>query len=396
MFVRTTAINKIRDLTKRIRAVKGGTSAGKTYDIISILIDKAIKRNGLRITVTSESLPHLKKGAIRDFKNIMQSTGRWRFDNWHATDSIYTFPNGSYIEFFSADDEGKMRGPRRDILYVNEANRVDFETYRQAAKRTNETIYLDWNPTHSFWFDTEIKGGKNVDFITLTYLDNEAAPQAAIDDILEAKVKGFFDSELPTEQLFKEENIKSSYWSNDYRVYGLGLMGRLQGTVFEYSDGVFDESLPYCYGLDFGFNPDPCGLVRVAVDQKNKKLYLEEKAYLTDLSTDAIEKLLRNRNPENKMIIADSSGKITIHDLRQKGINITKASKPPGSIETGIKSMMNYELIVCGNSPNLRTELNNYTWNDKKSGVPIDKYNHLIDPTRYALKWLTKPAGGLL
>ena len=396
MFVRTTAINKIRALTKRIRAVKGGTSGGKTQGILPELINKAIKFSGKRITVTSENLPHLKKGAIRDFKAIMQFTGRWNADNWHSTDSIYTFSNGSYIEFFSADDEGKMRGPRRDILYVNEANRLDFEVYRQAAKRTNEIIYLDWNPTHSFWFDKEIKGGKNVDFITLTYLDNEAAPQAAIDDILEAKQKGFFNPDLEPPELFNETNIKSAYWSNDYRVYGLGLTGKLQGTVFEYTEGTFDDSLPYCYGLDFGFNPDPCGLVKVAVDQKNKKIYLEEKAYLTDLGTDAIEKLLRNRNPENKMIIADSAGKLTIHDLRQKGINIIPAIKGPGSIESSIKSMMNYEIIVCGESPNLETEFLNYTWNDRKSGVPIDKYNHLIDPTRYAFVVLARGSSGVL
>ena len=213
-----------------------------------------------------------------------------------------------------------MRGPRRDILYVNEANRLDFETYRQAAKRTNDVIYLDWNPTHSFWFDRDIKGGENVDFITLTYLDNEAAPQAAIDDILESKKKGFYNPDLPVEQLFKETNIKSAYWSNDYRVYGLGLVGKLQGTIFDnWQDGEFDTSLPYCYGLDFGFNPDPCGLLKEAVDTKRKLIYLEEKVYLTDLGTDDIEKTLRDRNPENKMVVADSAGKLTIHDLRRRG-----------------------------------------------------------------------------
>lgn len=395
MFQRTTAINKIGALTKRVRAIKGGSSAGKTIAIEAILMNKAIKNPNLRISIISQSVPHLKLGALRDFKQIMKDTKRWNRDNWHDTDKIYTFSNGAFIEFFSVDDETKVRGPRRDILYVNEANSIPFEVYRQASKRTNELIYLDWNPTHAFWFDKEIKGGKNVDFITLTYLDNEAAPQAAIDDILEAKEKGFFNPDLEPPELFKEENIKNSYWANDYRVYGLGLTGKLQGAVFEYILGDFDESLPFCFGLDFGFNPDPCGLVKVAVDHGHKRIYLEEKAYLTNLGTEAIERMLWNRNPNNKIIIADSASKLTIYDLAGADLNIEAATKGSGSIEADIKLMQNYEIIVCGESPNLIMEFDNYTWNDKKSGIPIDNYNHLIDPSRYAFRYLVSPTPGI-
>jgi phage terminase large subunit len=397
MFVRTTAINKILALTKRVKAIKGGSSAGKTYGVLPILIDKAIKTPELRISVVSETIPHLKKGAIRDFKKIMKSTNRWNKNHWHSTDSIYSFSNGSYIEFFSADIESKLRGPRRDILYVNECNGVDFEPYRQAAKRTELEIFLDWNPTSLFWFDTDISQDADVDFITLTYLDNEAAPQSAIDDILKSKLKGFFNSELPVEKLFEETNIKSTYWANDYKVYGLGLTGRLEGTVFpNWIVGTFDESLPYCHGLDFGFNPDPCGLIKVAVDQKNKKIYVEEKAYLQNLGTDDIEKLLRDRVEPSGLIMADSAGKITIHDLRQRGLSIQACVKGSGSIIAGLKKIMDYKLIVCGPSPNLKTELNNYIWNDKKAGIPIDKFNHLIDPLRYAFDRLIRGGGGML
>jgi phage terminase large subunit len=172
---------------------------------------------------------------------------------------------------------------------------------------------------------------------------------------------------------------------------------KAEGAILpNWTEGAFDESLPYCHGLDFGFNPDPCGLVKVAVDQRVKKIYIEEKAYLQNLGTDDIAKLLTDRVEKSGLIIADSAGKITIHDLRQKGFNIQPCVKGSGSIISGLKKIMDYELIVCGSSPNLKTELNNYIWNDKKAGIPIDKFNHLIDPLRYAFDRLSRDVGGAL
>ncbi len=374
MFQRTTAINKILKLNKRIKAIQGGTSAGKTYGILPVLIDKCLKQKGLEVSVVAESVPHLKRGVIKDFKKILESTQRWSREQWHSTDSRYTFRNGSYVEFFSADDNSKLRGARRDILYVNEANNIEFESYSELSVRTKQEVYLDWNPTHRFWYHEHLEGDEDLDFLILNYLDNESCPESAIEYILKAKEKA---KTIP-------------YWDNWYKVYGLGQTGMLQGTVFSnWTTGEFDISLPYCHGLDFGFNPDPCGLVKVAVDQKSKKIYLEEKAYLTNLGTDDIETLLKNRIENNGLIIADSASKLTIHDLRQRGINMQACIKGAGSILADLKLMMDYELIICGESPNLKMELNNYIWNDKKAGIPIDKYNHLIDPARYAFRRLS-------
>jgi len=374
MFQRTTAINKILKLNKRTKAIQGGTSAGKTYGILPVLIDKCLKQKGLEVSVVAESVPHLKRGVIKDFKKILESTQRWSREQWHSTDSRYTFRNGSYVEFFSADDNSKLRGARRDILYVNEANNIEFESYSELSVRTKQEVYLDWNPTHRFWYHEHLEGDEDLDFLILNYLDNESCPESAIEYILKAKEKA---KTIP-------------YWDNWYKVYGLGQTGMLQGTVFSnWTTGEFDISLPYCHGLDFGFNPDPCGLVKVAVDKKSKKIYLEEKAYLTNLGTDDIETLLKNRIENNGLIIADSASKLTIHDLRQRGINIQACIKGAGSILADLKLMMDYELIVCGESPNLKMELNNYIWNDKKAGIPIDKYDHLIDPARYAFRRLT-------
>jgi phage terminase large subunit len=165
MFIRTTAINKILKLTKFIKGIQGGSSAGKTYGILPIEIDYAIKHAGTETSIVSESIPHLKRGAIRDFKKIMMSTNRWIDEHWNATDFKYTFANNSFIEFFSADNASKLRGARRDRLYINECNNIDFNSFTELAMRTKQSIILDWNPSNEFWFHTELQGQDNVDFI---------------------------------------------------------------------------------------------------------------------------------------------------------------------------------------------------------------------------------------
>ena len=394
-FKRTTTINKILRLKKRVKAIKGSSSAGKTFGILPILIDRALKKKDLRISVVSENMPHLKKGAIRDFIKILKLTERWNAAQWNKTSSTYTFRNGSFIEFFSADIDGKVHGPRRDILYINECNRINFEVYKQLAKRTEIEIYLDWNPVNEFWFDDEIKNDDDVDFITVTYLDNEACPQSAKDEIIKSKKKAFYNTELPIDELFREENIKNSYWSNDYRVYGLGLQGHLQGTVFtNWHTGEFDITLPYCYGQDFGFNPDPTTLIKVGVDSKQRKIYLQEEFYKTDLSTDDIEKMDKDRiKNSDDIIIADGAEKREINELRKKNINITRAKKGADSIKAGIKLLQGYEMIVTPESTNLIKELSRYIWNDKKAGIPIDEWNHCIDPIRYAADFMIMRQG---
>ena len=172
-FVCTTAIERLLMMRKRVRIVQGGTSAGKTYGILPILIDTAIRNNGIEISVVSETLPHLRKGAMRDFLKIMEQLNRFRPDCWNKSNNVYKFPNGAFIEFFSADSQDKVRGPRRDVLYINECNNIDFETYSQLAIRTRSTIWLDYNPTHEFWANTELTD-EDTERIILTYRDNES------------------------------------------------------------------------------------------------------------------------------------------------------------------------------------------------------------------------------
>ena len=176
MYIATSATKRIVQLKERIRAVQGGTGASKTISILLYLIHLAQSDEKSTITsVVSESFPHLKRGAIRDFLSIMEAHGYYKDDRWNKTDFTYTFESGSRIEFFSADESGKVRGPRRDRLFLNEANNIPFETFEQLEIRTNEFVIMDWNPVSSFWFYEDVKDRrKDVEHIILTYKDNEA------------------------------------------------------------------------------------------------------------------------------------------------------------------------------------------------------------------------------
>ena len=381
MFVRTTVINKILALKKFIVGVQGGTSAGKTFGIIPILIDTAIKQRSIDISVVAESIPHLKRGAIKDFKKIMVDTGRWFPDRWNATDFKYTFANGSVIEFFSADTDAKLRGARRDILYMNECNNMTFHAYMELAARTKQRVYMDWNPVNEFWFHAELKNDSDVDFIIVNYLDNEACPESALNFILKAK----------------EKALTSEYWANWYRVYGLGEIGSLQGTIFQFSTIVEipkDAEL-VSYGCDWGYSNDPTAFI--AVYRLDNKIFINELIYQTGLTnSDIISKLNTLEIDKYKDIIADSAEPKSIEDLYRGGYKrIFPAQKGADSIRNSIDTLQQFEIIVTESSVNVIKELRNYAWSKDKNGtqtdVPIDAYNHSLDALRYvALNKLKK------
>ena len=206
MLQKTTAQRKISKLKKRIRIVQGGTSSSKTFSIIPLLIDYAIFKAKTEISIVSESIPHLRRGALKDFIKIMDWLGMYREEQFNRSTLRYDFVNGSYIEFFSADQADKLRGARRDVLFINECNNITFESYHQLAIRTKRFIYLDYNPTSEFWVHKELVSDPDSEMIILTYKDNEALDKDLVKEIEKAKDKA------------KE----SSYWANWWKVYGLG------------------------------------------------------------------------------------------------------------------------------------------------------------------------------
>jgi phage terminase large subunit len=368
MFVYTTAIKKLRSLSSRIKIIQGGTSAGKTFGILPILIDKAIKTGSLEISIVSESVPHLRRGALKDFEKIMRSTQRWIEGSFNKTLLRYTFSNGSFIEFFSVDQPDKLRGARRHILYVNEANNIDFESYQQLSIRTSDEVWLDFNPTHEFWAHTELINDDDSEHIILTYKDNEGLPSSVVKEIEKAKKKA----------------DTSSYWANWWQVYGLGQVGKLEGVIFdnwEQIDIVPESARLIGLGLDFGYTNDPTAIVEVY--KYNDKRILNEICYRTEMVNSDIAKTL----PRDTFVYADSAEPKSIEEIRRTGVNIMPVKKGSDSIMYGISTMQNHSYLVTSSSLNLIKELRSYSWEKDKSGAkvnkPVDKYNHAIDAVRY-------------
>lgn len=368
MFQRTTAINKILALKKRIKIVQGGTSAGKTYGILPILIDRAAKTQNTEISVVSESIPHLRRGALRDFLKIMKSINRYVDDRYNKTLLKYEFANGSFIEFFSADDSSKLRGGRRSILYINECNSVSFESFNELSIRTKDEVFLDYNPTAEFWVQTELEGQEDAEKIILTYKDNEALDKGIIDQI--------------------EKNIKkaetSNYWRNWVRVYVDGEMGQLEGVVFSNwkpIDTIPNEARLIGIGVDFGYTNDPTSIIEVY--KMNETRILNEVTYQTGLLNSDIAKIL----PRDVPVYADSAEPKSIADIQRYGITIKGVTKGRDSINYGIDVMQRENYLVTSQSTNLIKELRSYCWDTDKTGKrlnkPIDNFNHAIDAVRY-------------
>lgn len=369
MYKITSATKKIAKLTKKVRAVPGGTSAGKTIAILTILIDLAQRDETPTLTSTvAESIPHLKKGAIRDFKNIMKAHAYWKDELWNETDKIYTFESGSQLEFFSSDSGDKLRGARRDRCFMNEANNQTLDAFDQLEVRTKEFIILDWNPTNEFWYYTEVKGKRDdVEEITLNYKDNEALSQEIIDSI-------------------EVRKNRVNWW----RVYGLGLLGEVAGRIFtgwQIIDEVPHEARLERRGLDFGYTNDPTTIVDVYY--YNGGFILDERLFQKGMSNKSIADFINDLEHPSTVVIGDSAEPKSIDEIKSYGVNILPAQKGSGSVNQGIAYVQGQKISVTKRSINLIKEYRNYMWDSDREGkiinTPIDLFNHCIDAVRYAL-----------
>lgn len=368
MFKRTTATNKVLGLKNRVKIIQGGTSASKTYSILAVLINKALSIHEIEISIVAETIPHLRRGALKDFLKIMKWTGRYIEDRFNKSLLRYEFANGSVIEFFSADDSSKLRGARRDILYINECNNVTFDSYNELAIRTRKEVYLDFNPSNEFWVHKELKDEPDSDFLILTYKDNEALDQSIIDQI----------------EKNKEKAKTSSYWANWWKVYGEGQLGMLEGVVFsnwKTIDTIPKEAKLLGIGLDFGYTNDPTAIIEIY--NYNGQRIVNELVYQTGLLNSDIAKLL----PKHLPVYADSSEPKSIDEIKRFGVTIKGVTKGKDSINYGIDVMQRNEYLVTSNSGNLIKELRAYVWDTDKQGnrlnKPIDFNNHAIDAFRY-------------
>lgn len=353
---------------KRLIANRGGTRSGKTYSLVSLFVCVAMQAKQKRtIDIVSESLPHLKRGAINDIEDIL--TNEQMIEDVHyiknRSDHTYLFKSGTQIRFFSADDWGKVKGSRRDVLFINECNRISWEVYRQLAVRTTECIFLDWNPDSEFWYEQK---GLNVKDTTKeihsTYKDNPYLTAVQVAEI--------------------ESNKADENW---WKVYGLGEVGRPQGVIYDrwqQVNAIPEGATLIARGLDFGFTNDPTAIVDVY--KYDGQLWLDELCYQRGMTNDKIAELLRGKDGTT---VADSAEMKSITEIYNYGIRkIEPAQKGADSVRAGIDILRRYELMVTKRSLNLIYELRNYKWKDNKitgetMNEPVDKFNHLLDAVRY-------------
>lgn len=367
-FKDTTANRKIFSLRKRIRAVTGGTGASKTVGILIWLIDYAQSTTDKVVSIVSESYPHLSLGAMREFKEIMRDRGYWEDKSWTQNPTpMYRFPNNTIIEFVSMDSYGKAHGPRRDVLFVNECNNLSWDIVDQLITRTKETVWLDWNPVEDFWFYTELEHREDVDFITLTYLDNEG-----LDDGQRSEI---------------EAHKGNARW---WRVYGLGLKGEIEGRV--YTGWKLDvEEIPHearleRIWLDFGYTNDPTAIGGLYF--YNGGYILDEVTYQKGLSNKQIADILTNL--PKVMIVADSAEPKSIDELRLYGLSVIPANKGKDSVMHGIQAVQHQRISVTKRSVNIIKEYRNYMFmKDKKTGYIVNEpeqgWDHHMDGIRYAI-----------
>ena len=374
MFYKTQAYKKIAKLKKRIRAVQGGTSASKTVSILLWLI--ALSQSDKTPTLTSivsESFPHLRRGVIRDFENIMKEHLYFKDNLWDKTNSVYTFETGSKVEFFSVDQADKVRGARRDRLFINEANNVSFDAFEQLEVRTKEFIFLDWNPSSEYWFNTEIyEKRSDVELIILTYKDNEALSKEIIDSI-------------------EQRKSRKGWW----KVYGLGELGEIEGKI--YKDWAIMDELPHearlvRRGLDFGYTNDPTAIV--SVYKFNDSYILDEELFKKGLSNKQIADYVGNYNEPQQLIVADSAEPKSIDELKSYGLNIIGAEKGKDSVRQSIQLVQDQRISITKRSVNIIKEYRNYLWivdkNGKMLNEPEHAFKHSMDATAYAITSLLK------
>lgn len=366
-FIRTTALDKVTKLTKRIRFVNGGTSSSKTISILMWLIDYCQCHHNKVVSVVSESMPHLRKGAMRDFLNIMQSQGYFKDERWNKTDSTYLFETNTKLEFFSADQPGKVRGPRRDVLFINEGNNIIYDVFTQLEVRTKEIIFIDSNPTNEYWAYTELlaKKEKDIDFITLTYKENEGLSQNIIDSI--------------------ESRKENKNW---WLVYGLGQLGEVEGKI--YKDWAIIDEIPHearleRYGLDFGYSNDPTAIV--AIYRFNEGFIMDEITYQKGLTNKQIADILNNQ--PRALVIADSAEPKSIDEIMSYGVTILGSTKGQGSVLQGIQYVQDQRISVTKRSINVIKEYRNFMWKTDKEGKIINEpdtlWKHSMDAISYGL-----------
>lgn len=350
---------------------QGSSRSAKTYNTVIWIVCQCLTVPKTTVSICRSTLPSLKGSVLRDFIEVLQHIGEYSDKHYNKSDLIYTFPNGSWVEFFSCDNETKLRGRKRKILFVNEANELKYLEWQQLQLRTTQFSIIDYNPSFSdeHWICEVNKDPRTYHFIS-TYKDNPFLEQKVIDEIESLKRKNF------------------SLW----QIYGLGLQAQVEGLVFRNVDVV--ERIPETgyrrrrfLGVDFGYTNDPTAIIDVLIEEESKTLYLDELCYRTTMLTSDI---IAELKPQGAVkVISESADPRLVQEIYRAGVNIHPVVKYSGSIEAGITKMQEYKLVITKRSTNVIKEFRNYTYQQDKEGkwlnTPIDVWNHAIDAIRYVV-----------
>lgn len=354
-------------------SAQGSSRSAKTTSIIIWLCVYAQSHDNIAISIVRETLPALKGSVLRDFIWAMRLLGLWDDRRFKKGDLIYEFDNGSFIEFFSCSDEQRLRGRKRHILFVNEANELSFLEWQQLQMRTTLFSIIDYNPsfTDEHWIN-QVNEEKNTFFFISTYKDNPFLEQKVIDE------------------------IESLQWKNPslWRVYGLGLRAVIEGVVFENVEYIDDiprwAKKRRFLGMDFGYAQDPTAIVEVCI--YNNALYIDEICYQTKMLTSDIIDVLRDKISQEGYkykVISESADPRMVDEIYNGGIDIHPVQKFGGSVDAGLNKMKEFKIYVTKRSVNLSREFKNYTYRRDKNGnwinQPIDAFNHGIDSIRYII-----------
>ena len=360
----TNVFHKAFKSDTRITCLQGGTRSSKTYSLCQLFIVKALNETGKVFTICRKTLPALKGTAYRDVLELLKQLDLYSEEYHNKSELSYTL-NGNLLEFISVDQPQKIRGRKRDYLWLNEANEFTYEDYQQLILRTTDKIYLDYNPSDPYsWIYEKVITRDDCTFIKSTY-----------------KANPFLDKDTIAE-IERLKDLDPDYW----QVYGLGEIGSVQTMIFRKFELVDEvQGRLVGYGLDFGFTNSPSALVAVYISDDN--LYIKEMLYEKRLTnTDLANKLREFKIDRQSEIVADSAEPKSIEEVYRSGFNIKPAKKGAG-IHLGIDIMRRYKLHITKDSLNAIKEFRSYKWATDKNGdvlnTPVKVNDHLIDATRY-------------
>lgn len=369
-----------------IIANRGGSRSSKTFSELQLfytILNRSKKKR--IITVVSHSLPHLEGGAIRDFDKILEGEGINPENVRTKKPFIYKI-NKSILEFVGFDNPGKALGAARDILFINEANKMHFNVCHQLMQRTTECVFLDWNPSAEFWFSTEgYEKRKGCTVIESSFMDN-------LENLSKRQLQEF--KEAYERAMDEDRRGKRGYWWNWWQVYGLGKEGQLEGVIFNnwttYRD-LPNKSLYTMFVVDWG-GTHPTSLTELNIDSDNMELYIKQHVYIPQILNSKFIEKIRAVNPQNHEVICDAARSDKIWELQNAGINAFGSSNQDKLIISGIEKLQEYSIFVHEDSEDAINEFKTYKWavekiSGKPTGKPEDANNHIIDPTRYGIRF---------